>query len=415
MTHPVYVLGGAQTDFARNWSKEGLGLVDMFAETVPAALADARVDDREVGVIHVSNLAGELFAGQSQLGGIVIAAVPGLDGLPSTRHEAACASGSTAVLAACAEIESGRYDVALVVGVELMRNVSAQTAAEYLGTAAWAGREALEVKYPWPALFADIAVEYERRYGLDHAHLGRFAEIAFGNGSRNGLAQTRDWDFPAGSFDENDEVNPIVEGMLRKTDCGRITDGAAAVVLAGPKFARAWAQRTGADLDQEATIAGFGHRTATLLLADKLAQSAEQDYLFPHLRGAVEDAYRRAGISGVADLDVAEIHDCFTINGLVTLEHIGLAAPGKGGEAVMDGSIELGGRLPLNPSGGLMSHGHPVGATGVRMVLDAARQVTGRAGDHQVDNARRALTVNIGGSFTTAVSTVVTRGTRTPA
>lgn len=415
MTHPVYVLGGAQTDFARNWSKEGLGLVDMFAETVPAALADARVDDREVGVIHVSNLAGELFAGQSQLGGMVIAAVPGLDGLPSTRHEAACASGSTAVLAACAEIESGRYDVALVVGVELMRNVSAQTAAEYLGTAAWAGREALEVKYPWPALFADIAVEYERRYGLDHAHLGRFAEIAFGNGSRNGLAQTRDWDFPAGSFDENDEVNPIVEGMLRKTDCGRITDGAAAVVLAGPKFARAWAQRTGADLDQEATIAGFGHRTATLLLADKLAQSAEQDYLFPHLRGAVEDAYRRAGISGVADLDVAEIHDCFTINGLVTLEHIGLAAPGKGGEAVMDGSIELGGRLPLNPSGGLMSHGHPVGATGVRMVLDAARQVTGRAGDHQVDNARRALTVNIGGSFTTAVSTVVTRGTRTPA
>ncbi|WP_280342468.1 acetyl-CoA acetyltransferase [Nocardia neocaledoniensis] len=415
MTEPVYVLGGAQTDFARNWTKEGLGLVDMFVETVPAALADARVDDREVGVVHVSNLAGELFAGQAQLGGMVVAAVPGLDGLPSTRHEAACASGSTAVLAACAEIESGRYDVALVVGVELMRNVSAQTAAEYLGTAAWAGREALEAKYPWPALFADIAEEYERRYGLDHAHLGRFAEIAFGNGSRNGLAQTRDWDFPTGSFDENDEMNPIVEGMLRRTDCGRITDGAAAVVLAGPKFARTWAQRTGADLDQEATIAGFGHRTATLLLADKLAQSADQDYLFPHLRGAVVDAYRRAGISGVADLDVAEVHDCFTINGLVTLEHIGLADPGKGGDAVMDGSIERGGRLPVNPSGGLMSHGHPVGATGIRMVLDAARQVTGRAGNQQVDNARRALTVNIGGSFTTAVSTVVTRGTRTSA
>lgn len=412
MTNPVYVLGGAQTDFARNWSKEGLGLVDMFAETVPAALADARVDDREVGVIHVSNLAGELFAGQAQLGGMVVAAVPGLDGLPSTRHEAACASGSTAVLAACADIESGRYDVALVVGVELMRNVSAQTAAGYLGTAAWAGREALDAQYPWPALFADVAQEYQRRYGLDHAHLGRFAEIAFGNGSRNGLAQTRDWDFPAGSFDENDEVNPLVEGMLRKTDCGRITDGAAAVVLAGPKFARAWAQRTGADLDQEATIAGFGHRTATLLLTDKLAASAEQDYLFPHLRGAVEDAYRRAGIAGVAELDVAEIHDCFTINGLVTLEHIGLADPGKGGEAVMDGSIEHGGRLPVNPSGGLMAHGHPVGATGVRMVLDSARQVTGRAGDHQVDDARRALTVNIGGSFTTVVSTVVVRGTR---
>ncbi|NEW34062.1 thiolase domain-containing protein [Nocardia cyriacigeorgica] len=412
MTTPVYVLGGAQTDFARNWSKEGLGLVDMFAEIVPAALSDACVAEREVGVIHVSNLAGELFAGQAQLGGMVVAAVPGLDGLPSTRHEAACASGSTAVLAACADIESGRYDVALVAGIELMRNVPAQKAAEYLGTAAWAGREAVDATYPWPALFADIAREYDRRYGLDHAHLGRFAEIAFANGSRNPRAQTRDWEFAPGSFDVNDEVNPIVEGMLRKTDCGRITDGGAAVVLAGPKFAQAWAQRTGADLDQEATIAGFGHRTASLLLADKIADSVDRTYLFPHLHGAIADAYRRAGIAGVADLDVAEIHDCFTINGLLTLEHIGLAKPGKGGEAIMDGSIERGGRLPVNPGGGLMSHGHPVGATGIRMILDSARQVTDRAGEQQIDNARRALTVNIGGSFTTTVATVVTRGHR---
>ncbi|NMM87482.1 acetyl-CoA acetyltransferase [Rhodococcus sp. SRB_17] len=412
MTDPVYVLGGAQTDFARNWTKEGLGLFDMFAEILPSTLADAGVAPHEVEVIHVGNLAGELFSGQAQLGGMVVAAEPGLDGVPSTRHEAACASGGTAILAACADIQAGRYDVALVVGVELMRNVSAQTAAEHLGSAAWAGREAVDATFPWPALFAEIATEYDRRYGLDHVELGRFAEIAFGNGATNNLAQTRDWDFPEGSFDENDDINPVVEGLLRKTDCGRITDGAAGVILAGPKFAQAWAERNGRTLEDEANIAGFGHRTATLLLADKLEQSADADYMFPHLRGAVEDAYRRAGIAGVEDLDVAEIHDCFTINGLVTLEHIGVAAPGKGGQAVTQAVIGRNGSLPVNPGGGLLANGHPVGATGVRMVLDAAKQVTGRAGDHQIDGARTALTVNIGGSFTTAVSTVVTRGIR---
>ncbi|MFJ2031980.1 beta-ketoacyl synthase N-terminal-like domain-containing protein [Streptosporangium sp. NPDC087985] len=185
MTSPVYVLGGAQTDFARNWASEGLGLFDMFAEVVPAA----------------------------------------------------CASGSTAVLAACADIEAGRYDLALVIGAELMRNVPAKTAAGHLGTAAWAGREAIGARFAWPALFAEVADAYEARYGLDHAVLGRFAEIAFANGRRNPLAQARSWTFEAGSFSEDDEVNPLVEGRLRKTDCGRITDGAAAVLLAGPRFA----------------------------------------------------------------------------------------------------------------------------------------------------------------------------------
>lgn len=412
MTTPVYVLGGMQTDFARNWAKEGLGLFDMLAESVPATLADAQVDAAEVGVIHVGNLAGELFAGQAQLGGMVVAAEPALDGVPSTRHEAACASGSTAILAACADIESGRYDVALVLGVELMRNVSAKTAADNLGSAAWAGREALDATYAWPALFAEIAEDYQRRYGLEPGHLGAFAEIAFENGRANPLAQTRDWDFPQGSFAANDEVNPVVEGLLRKTDCGRITDGAAGVVLASERFARAWAERTGTELSSEAVIAGFGHRTSTLLLADKLAQSEGGEHMFPHLAGAVRDAYDRAGIAGVEDLDVAEIHDCFTINGLVTIEHMGLADPGKGGQAVLAGDIARDGKLPVNPGGGLLANGHPVGATGVRMVLDAARQVTGRAGDQQIPGAATALTVNVGGSFTTAVATVLTRGVR---
>jgi acetyl-CoA C-acetyltransferase len=391
----VFVLGGAQTDFARNFTKEGRGILELFAEVVPAALADAGVSAEDVEVAHVGNLAAELFTGQAQLGGLLVAAVPELDGVPSTRHEAACASGSTAVLAACADLEAGRYDLALVIGVELMRNVDGQRAAEHLGSAAWAGHEAVAAKFPWPALFADVAAAYDERYGLDPAHLGLFAEHAFARATLNPLGQARDWRFPAGAFGPDDELNPVIEGRLRKQDCGRITDGAAAVLLASPAFA----ERLGGGFPR---IAGFGHRTAHIGLAPKIASGGE--YLFPHLRGAVVDAYRRAGVPGPDALDVVELHDCFTITGLVALEHLGAAPPGDGGRFIAGGGLDAAG---INPSGGLIGLGHPVGATGVRMLRDAARQVSGTASETQVGGARTALTLNVGGSFTTVVTMIV--------
>ncbi|WIX84618.1 acetyl-CoA acetyltransferase [Amycolatopsis sp. DG1A-15b] len=391
----VFVLGGAQTDFARNYAKEGCGILEMFAEVVPAALADAGVSANDVEVAHVGNLAAELFTGQAQLGGVLVAAVPELDGVPSTRHEAACASGSTAVLAACADLEAGRYDLALVVGAELMRNTDGQRAAEHLGSAAWAGHEAVSAKFAWPALFAEVADAYDARYGLDPGHLGLFAEHAFARAARNPLAQARDWRFPDGAFGSDDVLNPVIEGRLRKQDCGRITDGAAAVLLASPTFAG----RLGGGFPR---IAGFGHRTAHIGLAEKLAAGGE--YLFPHLHGAVADAYRRAGLPGPDALDVVELHDCFTITGLVALEHLGAAPPGDGGRFIAGGGLDAAG---INPGGGLIGLGHPVGATGVRMLLDAARQVTGTAGETQVDGARTALTLNVGGSFTTVVTMIV--------
>jgi len=393
----VFVLGGAQTDFARNYTKEGRGILELFAEVVPAALADAGVTAEDVEVAHVGNLAAELFTGQAQLGGLLVAAVPELDGVPSTRHEAACASGSTAVLAACADLEAGRYDLALVVGVELMRNTDGQRAAEHLGSAAWAGHEAVSAKFPWPALFAEVADAYDARYGLDPACLGQFASHAFDRATRNPLAQARDWRFPDGAFGADDELNPLIEGRLRKQDCGRITDGAAAVLLASPSFA----ERLGGDFPR---IAGFGHRTAHIGLVDKIA--AEGEYLFPHLRGAVVDAYRRADVPGPDTLDVVELHDCFTITGLVALEHLGAAPPGGGGRFITDGGLDTAG---INPGGGLIGLGHPVGATGVRMLHDVARQVTGTAGETQVEGARTALTLNVGGSFTTVVTMIVTK------
>ena len=409
-TEPVYILGGQQTDFARRWDAGPFGLYDLLASSVTEAWDDAGVPAGDIDVAHVGNLAGELFCGQAQLGGMVASLDPALATIPTARHEAACASGSVAALAAMADIEAGRYDVALVAGVELMRNVSSQQAAEHLGSAAWVGREAIDATWPWPAMFSRIADEYAERYGLEHEHLGRIAEVNLGNARRNPNAQTRDWAFDKTVFDCDDAANPVVEGRLRKQDCGRITDGAATVILASGRYAREHAQRHGLSMDELPVIEGWGHRTAPLLLEDKLQRSRGEAYVFPHLRLAVEEAYKRAGIAGVDDLDVVETHDCFTITEYVALDHLGMTPPGQSWRAIEDGTIDFGGRLPVNPSGGLIGLGHPVGATGVRMLLDAAKQVTGRAGDYQVEDAQRVATVNIGGSCTTVVTFVVGRG-----
>ncbi len=403
----VRILGGAQTDFARRFDTSTQGLADLLAAASIGALQDAEVTAGEVDVAHIGNLAGELFAGQAHLGGVLASAVPELAGLPISRHEAACASGSIAVLAAIAELEAGHHDIALVTGVEVMRGVSASQAADNLGSAAWVGREATDAEFVWPALFGELATYYAEHFGLDHAHLGAIAETNHANARRNPLAQARDWQFASGAFGEDDEANPVVEGPLRRTDCGRITDGAAAVVLATESAAIRWASARGRSLDEVAVIEGFGLRTDRLELKAKLERPDPYGYVFPQVRRAVRDALDRAAVDHVQSLDVIELHDCFSITEYVALEHLGLAAPGEAYKVIEQGLIAFDGDLPVNPSGGLIGAGHPVGATGVRMLLDASRQVTGRAGAMQVEGARQALTLNIGGSCTTAAAFVV--------
>jgi acetyl-CoA C-acetyltransferase len=154
-------------------------------------------------------------------------------------------------------------------------------------------------------------------------------------------------------------------------------------------------------------ISGWGHRNAGLRLLDKLERSRDEAYVFPHLRQALEDAWRRAGVAGVDAMDGVETHDCFTTTEYVAIDHLGLTPPGQSWQAVEDGRIEAGGRCPVNMSGGLIGCGHPVGATGTRMLLDAARQVAGEAGEMQIEGARRMQTLNIGGSCATVVSFIV--------
>ena len=410
MTSRVYILGGYQTDFADNWARSGMEIADAMRSTIMRGLAETNLAPADIEVAHIGNFAAELFCNQGHLGGLFAASDAAFAGIPASRHEAACASGSLALLAAGADIESGRYGLAAVIGLEQMRNVPGEQAAKLIGgPAMWNGHEYQDARYPWVRVFSDVADEYDRRYGLKQEHLSRIAQINFENARRNANAQTRRWTFKANSFSADDVDNPTIEGRTRKQDCGQITDGAAILFLASEERAHDYAKRLGIHLDALPHIKGWGHRTAPITYAAKIKASEGQQYLFPHVRGAITDAFRRAGIAGVEQIDGIETHDCFTMTEYMAIDHFGITPPGQSWRAIETGDIEIRGRIPVNPSGGLIGGGHPVGATGVRMTLDCFKQVTGTAGEYQVQGARNFATLNIGGSATTTVSLIVGR------
>lgn len=405
MSGGVWILGGYQSDFARNLTREGRELADLTREVVDHTLADSMIDASDIDVVHVANAFGEMFSRQAHLGAMPATVHDGLWGTPATRHEAACASGSVAALAAIADLRAGHYRTALVLGLELEKTVPGDTAAQYLGAAAWTGHEGRDARYLWPAMFAEVADEYDRRYGLDDAHLRAIAALNLRNAKGNPNAQTRDWRVPdLATGGDDDAVNPPVAGRIRRYDCSQMTDGGAGVVLVGDEFLR---EHPG--VRPIGLIEGWGHRTVGLGLRQKLDRDAGNPYLLPHVRAAVHDAFGRAHVDLDA-LDGFEVHDCFTPSEYLAIDHIGLTGPGESWKAVESGDIEIGGRLPINPSGGLIGGGHPVGASGIRMMLDAAKQVSGLAGGYQVDAARRFGTLNIGGSTSTTVSFVIGSG-----
>ncbi len=410
MTEPVYILGGYQTDFAKAWSRHDQDISHMVCETTLGTLQACGLDAGAIDSIHVGNAFGELQRQQAHLGAMVAQVVPELWGVPAMRHEGACASSSLAALAAMAEIEAGRYDCVLVLGVEELKNLGGHQSSQNQNAAAWQGHEGFDCTYMWPAAFGQVAQEYERRYGLDRQYLNRIAELNYASARRNPLAQTRSWQFGPLSFTDDAQANPLIEPGTRRQDCGQITDGGCAVVLASERFAQAHAQRHGQRLETLARISGWGHRNAGLRLHDKFARSQGQPYVFPHLRQTIEDAWRRAGVGGIEAMQGVETHDCFSTTEYVAIDHLGLTPPGQSWQAVADGRIERGGSCPINMGGGLIGCGHPVGATGARMLLDAAHQVSGQAGDCQIEGAKRMQTLNIGGSFATVVSFVVEAG-----
>ena len=407
MTEPVFILGGYQTDFARNWTKENKHISAMFSEVVQGALEATNIDPKDVEVGHVGNFAAELYAMQGHLGAFLVETDPAFSGLPTGRHEAACASGSIALLAASAEIEAGRYGLSMVVGLEQMKTVDSARGGDFLGTAAWYEKEAAGISFPFPKLFGRLGDEYDKRFGLKDEHLARISAINYANAKKNPLAQTRGWYMSEEHANSQDRFNSTIGGRIKISDCSQVTDGAICVFLANAEHAEKYARAHKLDIDAIPRILGWGHHTAPLGFDDKVAESRDNPYVLPHTRAAIMDAFRRAKVADCWGIDVIETHDCFTTSEYMAIDHFGLTAPGKSWQAIEEGVIDIDGLLPINPSGGLIGCGHPVGGTGVRQLLDAYRQVTNTAGGYQVEGTKKVATLNIGGSGTTSCSFVV--------
>jgi acetyl-CoA C-acetyltransferase len=406
-TPEVYVLGGYQTDFARNWTKEGKHFSALMRESVLGALEACDIAPEEIQSAHVGNFAAELYCMQGHLGAFFTEVDPAFSGLPTGRHEAACASGSIALLAASAEIEAGRYDLQAVVGIEQMKTVSAAEGGAYLGTAAWYEQEAEGIEFPFPKLFGRLGDEYDRRYGLKDEYLAEISRINYQNAKLNPNAQTRTWYMNKEHALCRTEDNPSVGGRIRIADCSQVTDGAVTVFLASRSYAERYAKGRGVPLDSIPRIKGWGHNTARLRFEDKVEESRDDRYVLPHVRSTITSAMKRAGIADVNGVDGIETHDCFTTSEYMAIDHFGITEPGESWKAVEEGVLEIDGKHPINPSGGLIGAGHPVGATGVRQLLDAYLQVSNQADAFQVEGAKNFQTLNIGGSGTTSCSFIV--------
>ncbi len=403
----TYILGGYQTDFARNWQKENKHISAMMREAYEGGTASVRIEPGDINAAFIGNFAAELYSMQGHLGAFFVDFDPAFKGLPTCRFEGACASGALAALSAMAYIKAGIYDLICVIGVEQMKTVDAARGGEFLGTAAWYEKEADGIEFAFPKLFGKLGDEYDKRYGLQDKHLATIAEINYKNAKSNPNAQTRDWYMCFEHANTLGKYNTKIGGRIKVTDCSQVTDGAVCLYLCSEKFAVDYAKKRGLSIEAIPQIQGWGHTTASIEYAQKIIESEGKEYVLPFTRKAITDAYRRAGIKDCWQLDAIETHDCFTTSEYMAIDHFGLTNPGESWKAIEEGIIEIGGKLPINPSGGLIGCGHPVGATGARQLLDAYKQVAGKAGDYQVAGAKRVATLNIGGTATTNVCFVV--------
>ena len=404
----VYVLGGAQTDFERNWSKEGKNVIALLREVIEDGLKNCRLSYSDIEELnkdnkvacYVGNFIAEKYIKQGHLGALLTEVNPSFYGVPSARYEAACASGSVALDAAMTKLQTGEYDVAVVVGFELMKTVSAKVGGDFLGYAAYYEQEGKNIDFPFPKLFGKLADEILDKYRPDEKifmeSLAAISAKNYANAKQNPLAQTRKWFMSEKQANMRGcETNGIVGGRLAVSDCSQVTDGAAMVVLVSEKFA----EENG--IKDKPVIKGYGHRVAPMLFTKKMEESRNGKYILPWTRQAVLDAYGRADMN-VEDIDFFETHDCFTSSEYAAVSAFGITNPGEEFRAVLEGVTQADGRYPINLSGGLIGCGHPVGASGVRMFLDLYKQLTHQADDYQkTGRTENGMMLNIGGSATT--------------
>ena len=408
MNKKIFVLGGAQTDFERNWSKEGKGVIALLKEVIDDGLKNIGLTYNDIIELNkqgkiacfVGNFIAEYYVNQGHLGALLTEVNPAFYGVPSARYEAACASGSVALDAAITKIRAEDYELALVIGWELMKTVDSKSCGDFLGRAAFYEDEADGIDFPFPKLFGKLADETIRKYNLNEKryldNLARISVINYANGKRNLNAQTKKWFMnEEQAKTRGTTTNSLIGGKLGISDCSQVTDGAAFVALASEKFVMEYCANPDFPF-----VKGWGHRVAPMKFDKKMEESAGSEYILPWTRQTVLDAYKRAALN-VDDMDFFETHDCFTSSEYAAISAFGITEPGHEGEAIENGRIAFDGDKPINPSGGLIGCGHPVGASGVRMFLDLYKQIAGKAGNYQIDKANNGMMLNIGGSATT--------------
>jgi acetyl-CoA acetyltransferase len=398
MAEPVYILGAGRTDFKRNINKEGKTIRHIILEAAQAAIADAGIEPGQIQAGVVGNFASGLFTRQLHLGAFLIEIDPRLRGLPTMHVEAACASGGVAVLTAAQQIMGGLRDVVLVVGAEQQKTMTPAQGGDVLAAAGDYHAETSQYgEFMFPKLFARVAQVYAERYGLSERQLAQVAVKNHAHARLNPLAQMRDSTLTLKEACTASETNPRFAPPLKVSDCSQITDGGASLILCSERFLR----RThhASRVTHHVRLLGYGHTT------DYLPLERKDVPIFSVPRQAAAQAYRMAAVAP-HDIQAAEVHDCFSISEIVAYEILGFAEPGQGAKLLETGATTIASAAKgpiVNPGGGLIGDGHPVGASGVRQVVEAYTQLTHRAGERQIENLGRFLTFNMGGSMTTNV------------
>ena len=377
----IAVVGFGQTKFGELWDKS---LRDLAAEAGALAIKDSTLDAGRIEALYVGSMAPGRFAGQEHLAAMVADQL-GLNPIPATRTEAACASGATAFREAVNAVASGKHDIVMALGAEKMTDLKIGEATIALMGAGDQEWEA-GIGLTFPGLYALMARAHMAKYGTTSQQLSTVSVINHRHGAKNKKAQ-----YPFEITLEQALKSPMVADPLRLLDCSPITDGAAAVIVASEEVAKklnpAWVLSVQQASD---TVALHDRASFTEILAAQVA---------------AKKAYEEAGITA-KNVDVAEVHDCFSINEILAVEALGFCPAGRGGKFVEAGSVAVGGEKPTNTTGGLKSIGHPVGATGIRQIGDIYLQLTGKS-CNQVKGAKHGIALNVGGSGATANVTIL--------
>ncbi len=378
----VAIIGVGCTEFGELWDKS---FREIFVEAGVSAIEDANVQGGKIDALYVGNMSGGRFIEQEHLGAL-IADYSGLASLhiPSTRVEAACASGGLALRQGIIAVASGYHDIVIAGGAEKMTDVGVETTTDALAAAADREWEGI-MGATFPGLYAMIARLHMHKYGTKQEQLAAVAVKNHHNGTMNPKAQ----------FQNEISIETVLNSVmvadpLRVFDCSPITDGASAVVLAPAEIAHKFT-------DTPIYVKASAQASGTISLHDRPDITTLDATV-----AAANRAYKMAKTTP-KEIDFAEVHDCFTIAEICAIEDLGFVKKGEGGEAAESGLTAIGGKIPINPSGGLKACGHPVGATGVKQAVEITLQLRGEAGKRQIDGADIGLTHNVGGSGGTAV------------